>query len=980
MEPLAPDPDAPVAVDPRDAPADPPGRGDDDLSVDGNDDEVDEFDEVESPVEAPLVQAVLVVCDPGPTFPTVLASVAAQDYPALAVLVVDTGSRDVQTVEEQVRAGLPGARFERRTDRNLSAAANLPLSEGTTAPFLLVLHDDVRLDPDAVRLLVEETFRSNAGIAGAKLVDWDEPDRLLQVGMSVDKTGWPASLVDRGELDQEQHDSVRDVFYVPGACTLIRTDLLRALGGFDPEMRVVGEDLDLCWRAHVAGARVLVAPSSRAAHREALSDRAPAGGRGRLARRHRVRTLLTCYSAPHLLRVVPQAVVLAAVETLFALLTGHVKEARGIVGAWTSNLRRAGELRRRRHDLAALRGVPDKEVRALQVHGSARLSSYLRGALVGRDERFRGVGGVGRTMAMRLREPAAQRAVLLWMAIVVVVLLGSRHLLTRPIPAFGELVAFPESSGAALREYRSSDSLTGVGSDAPAPALLAALGVSGLAVFGQLALLRTLIVVGSLFVGLLGAWRLAAPTRSWRVQMAALVAYVAVPVGYNAIGEGHLTGIVAYGLAPYLLGVIARLAGGAPAATTSTRHGLAALAALLTVGGLVDPLFLVLGPMVALAVAGGSVLVGQPAGSARLVGVSFAAAAVGGLVLLPWSLTWGSSWEAFARPRHSPVDPDTASDILRFATGGLGAGPLGYAILVAAALPLFIGRDWRLVWAVRGWIVALTAWAVALAGAQGWLPVALPPLEMILAPGAAGLALSVAMGVAAFEIDLREFHFGWRQLVSLVAGLALVAATLPVLGDVVVDGAWGAPGRSLDRTVAFIDDEWDESTFRVVWLGDPEVLPLTGWTFDDDVTYQVTSTGAPAVRDLFPADPGGVNAPLRTALDEAADGSTVRLGAALAPMGVRYLVLPVRRSSTGTDTLVPDSPLIEALPEQLDLSAVEVSSAVQVWENSAWVAEVDRVDDSQSTSGARTLWLVFGLIAWLALVALAIRTRTETRP
>jgi hypothetical protein len=568
----------------------------------------------------------------------------------------------------------------------------------------------------------------------------------------------------------------------------------------------------------------------------------------------------------------------------------------------------------------------------------------------------------------------------LWIAVVLLVLLGSRHLLTRPIPAFGELVAFPSSSGAALREYRSSGSLEGLGGDVASPTMLAALGVSGLAVLGKLALLRTLVVVGSLFVGLLGAWRLAAPSRSWRVQMAGLVAYVAVPVGYNAIGEGHLTGIVAYALAPYLLIVLARLVGDTPFASTTTRHGVAALAALLTVGGLVDPFFLLLGPMLALGVVAGSILVGHPRGSGRVLGLSVGAAAVSALVLLPWTLVWRSSWEAFARPRHSPVDPATADDLLRFATGDLGFGPLGYALLIAAALPLLIGRDWRLVWAVRGWMIAVIAWALALAGAQGWLPVALPPLEMILAPGAAGLALAVAMGVAAFEIDLREFHFGWRQVVSFLAGAALVLAVVPVLGDVVVDGSWGAPSRSLDRTVAFIDDEWEEATFRVVWLGDPEILPLTGWAFDDAVTYQVTSTGSPAVRDLFPADPGGTNAPLRTALDDAADGASVRLGEALAPLGVRYIVLPVRESSSGTGALVPDSPLVEALPEQLDLSAVEVSSAVLVWENAAWAPDVAPVDTDESPSGARTFWLIFGLVAWLALVAVAVRTRSEARP
>ena len=56
-------------------------------------------------------------------------------------------------------------------------------------------------------------------------------DDLLQVGMLVDKTGHEIATVERGELDQEQHDAVRDVFYAPGGCTLVRADLFQNLGG-----------------------------------------------------------------------------------------------------------------------------------------------------------------------------------------------------------------------------------------------------------------------------------------------------------------------------------------------------------------------------------------------------------------------------------------------------------------------------------------------------------------------------------------------------------------------------------------------------------------------------------------------------------------------------------------------------------------------------------------------------------------------------
>src|SRR5690606_27549866 len=116
--------------------------------------------------------------------------------------------------------------------------------------------------------LVDEAMRSNAGVVGPKVVDWHTRDRLLSVGMGADKFGAPSSNVEPGELDQEQHDAVRDVFYVPGGATLVRADLFTSLGGFDPGIDLVGEDLDLCWRAHLVGARVLVVPRARIAHRE----------------------------------------------------------------------------------------------------------------------------------------------------------------------------------------------------------------------------------------------------------------------------------------------------------------------------------------------------------------------------------------------------------------------------------------------------------------------------------------------------------------------------------------------------------------------------------------------------------------------------------------------------------------------------------------------------------------------------------------
>ena len=160
------------------------------------------------------------------------------------------------------------------------------------------------MDPTALRVLVEEAYRSNAGIIGPKLVSADNPEILLEVGRAIDRFGAPFTGIEPGELDQEQHDGVRDVFYVTTATMLVRTDLFEELDGFDPATFPGAEDLDLCWRARLAGARVLVAPDARVAHREAADDRATR----RSARRVRARPVARA-GALHLVLVPPAPVV-----------------------------------------------------------------------------------------------------------------------------------------------------------------------------------------------------------------------------------------------------------------------------------------------------------------------------------------------------------------------------------------------------------------------------------------------------------------------------------------------------------------------------------------------------------------------------------------------------------------------------------------------------------------------------------------------
>ena len=226
-----------------------------------------------------------------------------------------------KTLAARIRAVLPDAFVEQLpTNPGFGPAANAitQFVEGDNG-FFCFCHDDVALDPDAVRLMVEELYRSNAGIVGPKLVTWENARVLARRRASTSTASVrPASRVEFGEVDQEQHDAVTDVFAVPSACLLIRADLFGALGGFDSSMTYYGEDVDLCWRAQISGARVMVAPAARVRHRAELEARRPDLDHETLRARHQVRSMLTLTSGPRL----PIRLVELIAETILVVVVG----------------------------------------------------------------------------------------------------------------------------------------------------------------------------------------------------------------------------------------------------------------------------------------------------------------------------------------------------------------------------------------------------------------------------------------------------------------------------------------------------------------------------------------------------------------------------------------------------------------------------------------------------------------------------------
>ena len=880
----------------------------------------------------PSVLAVIVAHNPGHFFEETLESFANQDYPRLEVVVVDTAN-DSQ-LAARVQKHLPDASILDASDTDgFSEAANAILDTHLTPLFLFICHDDVALASDAIRLLVVESLRSNAGIVGPKIVDWQDPSRLQHVAYVVDRLAGATDVVEPNEIDQEQYDGVVDVFAVPSAAILIRTDLFRKLQGFDPQIPFYGEDVDLCFRAQLAGARVMAVPDAKVRHREKLSERCETLDATKQRSRHQLRTVMVTSSVPSLCYLLPIALLFSITESAVALTQRNFSQIGKIWRAWSWNLARIDEIRLRRKSLRDLRRVRYADVRAQQHRKSMRLGVSVRDG--------------HHNLISKMRTGTTRSVVIVSVMVALFVLFGSRVLLATGVPVIGDYLAFADSGSEMLQDWwngwRERDMGT---SGAPASAGLV-FGVLGVVSGGAVGLLRTLWVLAPLAVGLIGAFRMLRSSGSRWAQIASLLVYLVLPLPYAAVANGSIGGIYAYALAPWLLAGLLKVQlmstqSGAP------RLGWVAVGGSIGVALGITALFdhsaslilvLILAPLLL-----ASVCTFGLRSIGRLLGSVLVALPIVGLLALPLLmdlLVAGPSWQPFANGRDGSGSILALLDIVSFNIGPKEPNVFIWALAVLLVIPLLIGRSWRFALALRGWLVALTSWGFTWVAALGLLPFGVADNSVLLASGAAAVALICGVTVLSFENDLVAAGFGWRQLLLPLAALAGLLVLLPGL-TVASTGRWDMPRGDYQEVLPFAEPGKDGS-YRVLWIGSPETLTGDGRHLLNNVAWLLSLDGPLKLSDAYPSVDEGAAPLVRSTLLRALDGTTTRAGRELGGLGIRYVVLlnrlaPAPFVAASQDSAIP-AEFRSAMASQLDLAHLGgINSAVDMYINTEWTS------------------------------------------
>ncbi|MDX1613585.1 MAG: glycosyltransferase family 2 protein [Candidatus Promineifilaceae bacterium] len=194
-----------------------------------------------------------------------LSSLRLQEASDFEIILVDNASSDDSAA--YVQEHYPEVRVVRlQENRGFTGACNVGASLAI-GRYIVLLNNDTEVDSGWLCALGDAFERHpRVGIVASKILLFDDRQRFHAAGDFYRVDGIPGN---RGvwELDVSQYDEEEYVFSACGAAAAYRRQLIEEIGFLDDRFFFSCEDVDMGWRANLAGWRVLYAPNAIAYHK-----------------------------------------------------------------------------------------------------------------------------------------------------------------------------------------------------------------------------------------------------------------------------------------------------------------------------------------------------------------------------------------------------------------------------------------------------------------------------------------------------------------------------------------------------------------------------------------------------------------------------------------------------------------------------------------------------------------------------------------
>ncbi|HEX2923588.1 MAG TPA: glycosyltransferase family 2 protein [Chloroflexota bacterium] len=291
------------------------------------------------PQAAPMVGVVIVNWNGRAHLERCLDALARQTMSSFEIVVVDNGSVDGSA--EMVRDQYPHVRLLRQSaNLGFAEANNVGIGAGETA-FVATLNNDTEPRPDWLeQLLAPALTDDRVGMVASKMLFAHRPGVINSAGIALDRAGIAWDRL--GGRPDGQTGPPEEVFGPCAGAALYRRRMLDEIGLFDGEFFAYLEDVDLAWRARLAGWRCVYAPAAAVTHVHSATGVEGSPFKSYQLGRNKLWTIVKNYPSPQLFLALPLIVSydLAAVaygivaRRDLAALRGRVAGLAGLPRQW----------------------------------------------------------------------------------------------------------------------------------------------------------------------------------------------------------------------------------------------------------------------------------------------------------------------------------------------------------------------------------------------------------------------------------------------------------------------------------------------------------------------------------------------------------------------------------------------------------------------------------------------------------------------